>query len=236
MGHRCRKTSNPTRFEQTQTQGAAEKIIAAIDPRAGVQAPDVLLPHLVEREVVTRIPPPEIKTDFVVLDASHRERFRGQEDVLRAHEEPLARRWLARRDHALVEAQGPWIVLKRGSNPRRGIGVQQARKGRADPSRGTPLCDCLAVMSAGLVDAMLELNLVAAGECPPDLALRLGQRWRPKRVELIARGLWSPRHFRRGDHIVSRHDLSAAERRQVLERRRAAGGGGACQRGTASTE
>jgi uncharacterized membrane protein len=193
---------------------AARQIVERIGPDASVQAPDALLPHLAERRVVRRAPPPEAGTDFVVLDGSHRQRFRGREDLLRTTEEPLFRSWLARPDHALVLASGRYVLLERGRDPRQGVGAR-ALVGQGDPDSGQRLCACLALLEARLeregAGYRLTLDLVARDRCPPDLALRIGRGKRPRRVDLIADGLLSPAHLRRGDIVRSVHRLAPDE-------------------------
>jgi uncharacterized membrane protein len=193
---------------------AARRVVEQIGPDASVQAPDRLLPHLAERPVLHRTPPPEARTRFVVLDAWHRRRYQGNEDLLRTTEEPLVRTWLARDDHALVLAIGDYLVLERGREPREGVGAD-AIVGRGDPNSGVRLCDCLALAGAHLEpegpDVRLTLELIARDRCPEDLALRIGRGKRPQRVDLIAGGLLSPVHFRAGDRVRSVHLLARHE-------------------------
>lgn len=194
---------------------AGREIVARIPTSASVQAPDAILPHLAERRMLARVPPPERNTDFVVLDLAHRRRFRHDEDLLRTSEEPIARAWLARADHALVLAAGDFVLLERGRAPREGVGVAHAVIGRADPESGSRLAACLALLGASVERSdegeTLLLDLVARGPCDDDLALRIGTEWRPRRVDLIADGLLSPAHFERGDRIRSRHPLASGE-------------------------
>src|SRR5690606_5560195 len=98
-------------FEPDAASYAARKVLAAIPDAASVQAPDPLLPHVAERPIVRRAPPPEAGTDYVVLDVSHRERYARSEDLLRTMEEPIVRRWLARPDHALLVYAPPYALL-----------------------------------------------------------------------------------------------------------------------------
>lgn len=195
---------------------AARRIVARIPADASVQAPDALLPHLAERRDVRRAPPPETRAAFVVLDLSHRRRFLHEEDLLRTTEEPIARAWLAREDHALIDAGGDYALLARDRDPRQGIGVERYVVARTDdPSEGRRLAACLGLRDARLERAgealALTLELVARGPCPEDLALRIGRGKRPRRVDLIADGLLSPAHFRAGDVIRSVHVLASGE-------------------------
>lgn len=193
---------------------AALEILERIPSEASVQAPDALLPHLAERRTIARVPPPERNTDFVVLDLAHRSRFLHDEDLLRTTEEPIARAWLSRRDHALVHAAGDFVLLERGRDPREGVGAR-AIVGRADPGSGTALCACLGIAAARIErdgeSETLVLELIARGPCDDDLALRIGTDWRPARVDLIAGGLLSPAHFERGDLVRSHHPLAPGE-------------------------
>lgn len=200
---------------------SASWALDAVPKGASVQAPDALLPHLAERAVVHRAPPPERGTDFVVLDVGHRLRFFGQETVLRTSEEPLVRAWLARRDHAVIAGTPTYLVLQRG------LGGPRARFARrfflpeppADPAH-IRLCACLSLARATLHPERLELILQAHGACPADLALRMGSAQRPGHVRLLFDGYLSPVHVRAGEWVVSDHrvpqELVARIRRQGL--------------------
>jgi uncharacterized membrane protein len=195
---------------------AARAICARIGPDASVQAPDPILPHLAERELVNRAPPPETRAVFVVLDISHRRRFLHDEDLLRSTEEPLIRSWLARSDHAVIEAGGDYVLFERGRAPRDGIGARVIIARDGDPDAGARLTSCLSLQSAQLASErdgahLLTLDLVARGPCADDLALRIGRGKRPQRVDLIGGGLLSPAHFERGDRIRSLHRLEPGE-------------------------
>lgn len=203
-------------FTEDENTRAARRIVARIPDGASVQAPDALLPHLAERRVIRRAPPPEARADFVVFDASHRRRFLRDEDLLRTAEEPILRAWLARDDHALIDEGGDYLLLQRDRDPREGIGIARHVVGHADdPDEGARLAACLGLRDARLEPAgtgmLLTLELVARGPCPDDLALRIGRGKRPRRVDLIADGLLSPAHFRRGDVIRSAHPLGPDE-------------------------
>jgi uncharacterized membrane protein len=194
---------------------AARRILEHVDADASIQAPDPILPHVAERRMLHRPPPPEQRTRFVVLDAAHRRRFLHREDLLRTSEEPIVRAWLSRGDHALVEAAGDYLLLERDRDPRDGIGAR-AIVGQADPEAGARLASCLGLLGAHvergeLGEPVLALDLVARSACPDDLALRIGRSWRPRRVDLVADGLLSPAHFRRGDRIRSVHALDPAD-------------------------
>lgn len=195
---------------------AAADILAAVPEDASVQAPYALLPHLAERPVLHRTSSPEANDDFFVLDAWHRRRYAGQEDLIRTVEEPPVRDWLARDDHRLALASGDFLLLERGAHPRDGLGGR-AIVGRAIPQSGERLCDCLAVRAARLDDTLLTLELVAREPCPHDLALRIGVADRPRRVDLPFAGWLSPAHLRRGDLLESKHRLTPAQRDAILE-------------------
>ncbi|MGE0784931.1 MAG: DUF2079 domain-containing protein [Sandaracinaceae bacterium] len=194
----------------------ADRIVERIGPDASVQAPYAILPHVAERRSLQRTSHPESNADFYVLDLSHRRRFAGREDVLRTVEEPRARAWIARDDHAVVMVAGDYALLERGVDPRHGVGTD-AIVGRADPDAGQPLCACLAILGARLEGERLTLDLVARSACPSDLAIRIGTRNRPRHADLIAGGVLSPAHFRRGDRIESPHVLSPDERDSILQ-------------------
>ncbi|AKF11346.1 DUF2079 domain-containing protein [Sandaracinus amylolyticus] len=202
-------------FVADESTDAARRIVARIGPSASVQAPDALLPHLAERRDLRRAPPPETRADFVVLDASHRVRFAHDEDLLRTSEEPEIRAWIARDDHALVEAGGDYLLLERGRDPREGIGARAIIGHDDDRRAGRRLTGCLRLRDARLErrgsGLVLTLDLVALGACPSDLALRIGEGKRPSRVDLVANGWLSPAHFRAGDVIRSEHPLGPAE-------------------------
>lgn len=187
-----------------------------IPPDVTVQAPDALLPHLAERMTLHRAPPPEMNAQMVVLDLAHRRTFRHHEALVRTDEEPIVRAWLARGDHAIIVADGDFVLLERGLDPREGIDVERYVVGHAEGlEQGERLTECLRLESARIEGDTLELGLLARGACPDDLALRIGTGLRPRRVDLIADGLFSPRHFRRGDRIRSTHVLSALEQHEI---------------------
>lgn len=195
---------------------AAARVLAAIPEAASVQAPPPLLPHLAEREVVQRAPPPERVTDYVVLDLWHRERYWGQETLLRTAQEPHARNWLARDDHAAIVWAPPYVLLERGSSPEEGVGRRYI-VGRADPDAGVPLTTCLSVLAAEhLGGDRVALDLVARDPCWRDMALRVGVRPRPTRAELPFDGILSPEHLRRGHRVRSEHRIPGAARAQVV--------------------
>jgi uncharacterized membrane protein len=206
---------DPHAYEDDARSIAMRAIAAEVPTTASIQAPDAMLAHLAERRTLHRSPPPETRSDFVVLDLSHRRRFRHREDLLRTDEEPIARNWLARDDHAIVAAAGDFVLLERGLSPREGVEISTAIVGHADPSEGRRLAACLGLRDATLEEGVLVLVLVARGACPPDLALRVGTGVRPQRVDLIAGGLLSPAHFTAGDLIRSEHPLSPIEREAI---------------------
>lgn len=190
---------------------AMREIGGEIAPLATVQAPDPLLAHLAERRTLRRAPPPEMRTELVVLDLAHRRRFAHREDLIRTDEEPIARAWLSRRDHAVIAQSGDFVLLERGLSPRESLGVERYVVGAAPASEGRLLTACLALLSVSLEDHTLVLDLGARDACPDDLALRIGTGVRPRRVDLIADGVLSPAHFLGGDRIRSRHVLSDLE-------------------------
>ncbi|MBK6579677.1 MAG: DUF2079 domain-containing protein [Sandaracinaceae bacterium] len=103
--------------EDARTE-AGRAVLAVIPPDASVQAPDVLLPHLAERQTVHRAAPPERRVDFWVLDVSHRDRYAGQGTLLRTSEEPRVRDLMARSDRGVLLYRPPFVVLERGRDPR----------------------------------------------------------------------------------------------------------------------
>ncbi len=204
-------------FTNDARSAGMREMCEAVPPLASVQAPDAMLAHLAERMTLHRVPPPERGSDLVVLDLSHRRRFLHREDLLRTAEEPLARAWLARRDHAVIAESGDFVLLERGLTPRESLGVERYVVGTAAETEGRLLTACLALLSATLDDHDLVLELGARDACPDDLALRIGTGTRPRRVDLIADGLFSPAHFLPGDRIRSRHVLSDLELEAIRE-------------------
>ncbi len=192
---------------------SAARVLSAIPAEASVQAPDMLLPHLAERKVVRRGPPPDVEARFVVLDLSHRQRFAQQESLLRTLEEPLARRYLARRDHALVVYAEPFALLERGRAPHTSpISASYRVPKPPHATQAQRLSRCLSLLDAALRGDVLNLTFIAHGPCPEDLALRLGEGERPKRVDLLFDGALSPAHLGAGEVLRSRHVLDAEER------------------------
>lgn len=195
---------DPGAFVPDARTAGARAVCAAIPTGASVQAPDALLAHLADRPRPQRAPPPERVTEFVVLDAIHRERFAGREDLLRATEEPLVRRWLARPDHRLVAASGGYLLLQRGRHPRAGLGA--AHLDGSGPVEGAPLTACLRLRGARRVGAeRVRLDLSVARACPNDLAVRVGVGVAPARVELLFDGHLSPASLASGDRAHSYH-------------------------------
>jgi uncharacterized membrane protein len=203
-------------FRADRATAARRAVIARVGRSASVQAPDALLPHLSERRLVHRAPPPERKTDFVALDVTHRRQFARRDTLLRTVQEPLVRRWLARPDHRVVLAAGDLILLQRNLSPRGGL-VRRYFTGVASPDVGRALTSCLAIRNAELSSDDLRLHFVARSSCPDDLALRLGSTPRPARTDLLFDGLLSPAHLARGDAVVSTHPLTATERNAITE-------------------
>ncbi len=206
----------PAEFRPDAYTRSARKVLALVGA-ASVQAPDPLLPHLAERRLVCRVPPPEREADFVVFDIGYRRRFLHNEDLLRTTEEPLLRRWLARDDHGVAFADDQLVVLRRGQRPRSGL-VNRYFVGYAPPDSGVRLTDCLAVRGAELHGDLLSLELIARKPCPGDLAIHLGADHKPKRTDLLFDGVLSPAHLARGDLLRSQHRLSDAERRAIVRR------------------
>lgn len=206
----------PEAFRFDEDSRAAAAALAAIPPEASVQAPDPLLPHLAERRRVHRAPPPERGVDRVVLDAAHRARFAGREDLLRTEQEPFLRTWLARPDHRLIAAPGRYLVLARepaGDLPAVG---HRWRVGRTDqPDAGLRLSETLVLRAAALSRDVLRLELAAGGPAPSDLAVRLGTGYRPHRVDLLFDGELSPAALEAGWVVESRHRLTPGERRRI---------------------
>lgn len=207
---------DPGAFSDDTRSVAMRAIELEIPPETTVQAPDAMLAHLAERRTLHRAPPPEMNTEMVVLDLAHRRAFRHHESLVRTDEEPIARAWLARDDHALIAAEGDFVLLERGLDPREGLDVERYVIGHADTDVVVErLTECLGLEAAHLSQDTLELVLVSSGPCPDDLALRIGTGLRPRRVDLIADGLFSPAHFRARDRIRSTHALSDLERRAI---------------------
>jgi uncharacterized membrane protein len=215
-----RDFDGPAFREDAQTR-AARAVLARIPAAASVQAPDALLPHLVERHMVRRAPPPEAHTDFVVLDISHRTRFAGREDLLRTMEEPLVRSWLARADQALLVYEPPYALLQRGAPAREGEALKKYFLERGDwgpsPSGNgdSLLTACLGVERAQLEGDRLSLTLRAHGACPSDLALRIGAEARAARTDLLFAGALSPALLLPGDVVQSTHALEPALARRI---------------------
>jgi hypothetical protein len=207
---------DPQPFRPDARTEAAVRVRAAIPDGASVQAPPPILPHLAEREWVRRAPPPERVTDYVVLDLSHRDRYWGEETLLRTAQEPLARTWLARDDHAVVLWAPPYALLQRGRSPEEGVG-RRFVVGRASPDVGVPITTCLSVLGAThLGGDRVALDLVARAPCWRDMALRLGVLPRPTRAELPFDGILSPEHLRRGDRLRSEHEIPGAAHAQIV--------------------
>ncbi len=207
-----------TAFVADANSAAAERVLAQIPEQRSVQAPDPLLPHLVERPIVKRAPPPEAGTDFVVLNLSHRVRFFEQEDLLRTTEEPLARRWLSRSDHALLVYAPPYALLERGLAARSGPAIQTYFVRGAQPSALRRLTTCLSVAEVRRAAEGVALTLVAHDMCPADLALRIGVDPQPRRVDLLFDGALSPAQLRAGDVLRSTHRADAALLKRMTAR------------------
>ncbi len=205
-----------TPFVRDARSEQAERATAGVPRDASVQAPYALMPHLAERERICPAPPPDCDTDVVILDAWQRDAYAHDETLIRTAEEPIVRDWLARGDYGLVRVAGRYLVLERGADGRAGPARRYIR-GRGDPQAGQRLAACLALAGAHLRAGAVELDLVARGPCPADLALRLGSGPRPRRVDLLFDGLLSPAKLRRGDRLSSTHSLSPEERARAAE-------------------
>jgi uncharacterized membrane protein len=207
---------DPAEHRVDERARQAARVVASIDPRAAVQAPDALLPHLVERRLLFRGPPPDRDAPYVVLDIDQRARYAHQENLLRTIEEPVARGWLARRDYGLMLAEPSLLLLVRDRDPRAGVASRYLAKEMGDRN-GILLTRCLSVLSAWLQPQGLELELEAHAPCPSDLALRIGagEETKPTRVDLLFDGLLSPAHLR-DETVFSWHALGATERARVV--------------------
>lgn len=203
-------------FARDDNTEIASEMVSIVGPVRSIQAPDALLAHFAARPDLRRAPPPEQNTDFVILELSHRRRLLHDEDLIRTDEEPIARNWLARTDHALRAMGGDYALLERDADPRDGIGFARFVTPGGDASVGRALCSCLAITGARIEGEDLELDLVARAECPSDLALRVGVGYRPRRVDLVAEGTISPAHLIAGDRIRSVHALTERERDAIV--------------------
>jgi len=189
---------------------AARRVLAAIPPEASVQAPAWMLAHVAERDLLFRGPPPDREAAWVVLDLSYRHRHEHTETLLRTREEPIVRHWLARDDHAIRRISGDLVLLERGASPRDGLGARAIR-GQGPTEIGTPLSDCLSLVGGRRAPGRVDLDLVARGSCPADIGLRIGVGPKPRRVDLLFDGIFSPVHLRPGDRVRSSHVLSPVE-------------------------
>jgi uncharacterized membrane protein len=189
-----------------QATHAARQVLAQVPREGSVEAPDALLPHLAERELVRRVSvAPD--SDYVVLDISHRTRYARSEQLLRTLEEPRVRALFARADYALRLYTPPYALFVRG--PSRESELTRTCFGSAPSSaRAIALSSCLELAAASLSGRELTLYLRARGACPSDLALRFGPDPMPGRVELLCGGMLSPAVLRAGDVVVSRYGLS----------------------------
>ena len=182
---------------------AARRLLAHVPARASIQAPDAFLPHVAERPLFFRAPPPDRGADYLILDLQHRQRFAHTEDLLRTTEEPLVRSFFARQDLALVDHQGRFVLFRRAS-------VSHEARIRAiaaspPPGVGVRIAACLSVLDAEARPGAIVFRFRAHGPCPTDLAIRLGEGERPERVDLLFDGLVSPAQLREGDVVASFH-------------------------------
>ncbi len=190
-----------------QTQ-AAQQILSRIPAGASVQAPDALLPHLAERKVLRRKPPPEADTPYLVLDLSHRERFLHSENLLRTVQEPLARAWLSRPDQQLLVYALPYALFERTGNARASSRLARYFVKQVDgQATELKLAACLSLAGVALRERALTLTFRAHAACAPDLALRIGASRRPARVDLLFDGALSPALLVAGDLLRSQHEL-----------------------------
>ena len=194
-------------FRESERTELARQVIDAVNEDEQLQAPYELLPHLAERQLLHRAPPPDHGGDVVVLAVGYRERFRGNESLIRTREEPIVRNWLARPGFGPVVANREYIMLRRGSDPRGGPAARYFVAHEA--GEGEMLTDCLSVVGATrLPDSqMVRIAFRAHGACPHDLAIRVGYGYRPRRVELLFDGVLSPAWLQEGDQLVSDHGL-----------------------------
>ncbi len=200
-------------FTEDARSLAAARAVEAIPEGASVQAPYALMPHLVERELISAAPPPDKNYDYVILDAWHRERYAQDESLLRTSEEPNVRDWLARDDYGLVLSQAPYLVFAKGADPRalpQDRGILRAG-GEAIDARGVRLTACLYLVDWSRAGDVLRLDFRASEPCGADMAIRIGEGSRPERVDLLFDGLLSPSHLEPGDRIRSTHPLDEAE-------------------------
>lgn len=209
---------------------AAREVLAQIPADAPVQAPDALLPHLAERPTLHRAAPPERRVDYWVLDVSHRARYAGQGTLLRTAEEPFVRAFMAREDRGVRAYAPPYVLLERGYDPRAALTAFREEGAVAQGVTAAPaprlLTSCLSVTHATRApgsprasdssgaratsettppegSAAVRVHFVAHGPCPTDLALRVGTRERPRRVELLFGGAASPALLRAGDRVFT---------------------------------
>jgi uncharacterized membrane protein len=174
---------------------AARRILGRISAEASVQGPGWLLPHVAERDLLFRGPPPDREAAWVVLDVSYRRAHAHEETLLRTREEPIVRRWLARDDHAIRVVAGDLLLLERGKSPRDGLGGR-AIVGRGPTDVGVPIAACLSLLGGRPSPGRVDLDFVARGPCPGDIGLRIGTGPKPRRVDLLFEGLLSPVHLR----------------------------------------
>jgi hypothetical protein len=187
----------------------ASALLRRVPDAASIQAPHVLLPHLAERQTLHQASPPERAVDLWVLDVSHRTQYAGSGTLLRTAEEPHVRDFMARADRGVVFYEPPFLLLRRGADPRAALSpfFDATPAQTAPPPQ--PLCACLSVTHASPHASPqavgIRLHFVATAACPPDLALRVGESERPMRVDLLFQGAASPVHLRPGDRVFSDH-------------------------------
>ncbi|MBK6812306.1 MAG: DUF2079 domain-containing protein [Sandaracinaceae bacterium] len=184
--------------EDARTE-AGRAVLAVIPPDASVQAPDVLLPHLAERQTVHRAAPPERRVDFWVLDVSHRDRYAGQGTLLRTSEEPRVRDLMARSDRGVLLYRPPFVVLERGRDPRAALAAFEDTgagpiAGEHHPGPVAALHGVALAITprrhgdpAGPSPAAADLAWPRAHAQGPTSRCACAQRPRPRRVELPVR-------------------------------------------------
>lgn len=209
-------------FASDPRSNAASHIVAKVPAAASVQAPYPLMAHLMAREWIAAAPPPDRNFDVVVLDLSSRAQYVGDDTILRTDEEPFLRAWLGRDDYGLVAVRLPYALLKRGARARewaRSEGyLQKSEPAESEgAAQGNPLTSCLSLQRAWLEAKDVVLELMANAACDKDLAIRLGDVYRPARVELLFDGLLNPAQLHRGDVLISRHRLSEQERKGMRD-------------------
>ncbi|MEM1415885.1 MAG: DUF2079 domain-containing protein, partial [Myxococcota bacterium] len=154
-------------FWPDETTRGGRAVVEAVEARdaslgmaSSFQGADALLAHVAERRKLYRGPPPERGADFVAFDARHRQDWAHDETLLRTDEEEPLRAWLARPDHEVVLAAGPYLLLARGGDPRAGLAAPYfvEREGNV-AAEGAAIAACLHVEPARRDGDVIELLL-----------------------------------------------------------------------------